>query len=569
MNVFSSLADPILRAFPDIEPEDLVFAPAPKLDVGDVALRTFDLARKLRQAPPKIAADIADNVTFGPEVTQVSTAGPYVNFKLNRDAFGRTIVAQVLEEGDRFGSSGSGSGQSALIEHTSINPNASPHVGRARNAMIGDGIVRLLRFEGYDVEVHYYVNDIGRQIGLLVLECENPESTSFDDILEIYRRANERAEEDPEFAEKGYEMLARIEEGDTETREKFRTVTDMCLKGQVAVLSRLGIAYDVFDHESDYVKDPRLDQVVDALRAKDAVFEDEEGRLSVDLAKLGHEYDEGRYIALLRSNGSSMYAYRDIAYTIDKMERNADLNLIVLGEDHKLHMQQIARILDTAGKPSPEPIHYAYITLKEGKMSTRQGKGVLLADFLNEAGSRAVEKVNEQCEDLSAEEREAIAAKVAVAAIRFAILRVGPNKNVVFDWESSLSFAGDTGPYVQYSCARIASILRKLADRTGLEPAAEAAADFPVRTDAEWALLTKIASMSEAVSTATRQRNCAPVAQFALELARQFTSFYHECPVIDAESNAQRMARAQLCVATRQALANALDLLGIEALERM
>lgn len=564
MNIFSPLAAPILSFYPELEEADLVFAPPPKLEMGDIALRTFELARKLRTAPPKIAATIAGEVEFGPEVLSATTAGPYVNFKVDRGVFARAIIAQALEQGARFGSNGAGAGTKALLEHTSINPNASPHVGRARNAMIGDSLARLLRFEGYDAEVHYYVNDIGRQIALLVLACGEVHDVGFDEILAIYKEANERAENDPAFAEQAYALLARIEEGDEDARKRFRQVTDLCLDGQLAVLGRLGIEYDVFDRESDYVRDPRLEKVVAALREAGAVFADEEGRLSVDLSKLGHEYDEGRYIALLRSNGSSMYAYRDMAYTIDKMARGADLNLIVLGEDHQLYFQQLGLVLKQAGFDVPEAVYYSYITLKEGKMSTRQGKVVLLSDFLDEATARARERVEEQCTDLEPAERAEIAAKVAVAAVRFSILRVNPNKNVVFDWDASLSFTGDTGPYVQYSCARLASILRKFG-----EVPKEPAAQFPIETAAEWALVTHLGSFSETVETALRQRSPAPVAQYALETARLFTTFYHECPVLNADSDAQRTARAQVCAATRQTLANALNLLGIDALERM
>jgi len=563
--LYQTLAEPILAAFPELTPEDLTFAPPPKLNMGDLALRTFEAARKLAIPPPQFANRVAKEIPFGPDVSEAFTAGPYVNFRLNRGAFARRIVGAIFAEESLYGSNASGAGQRALIEHTSINPNASPHVGRARNAMIGDSLVRLLRFERYDVETHYYVNDIGRQIALLVLSCDRPETLSFDDMLHVYAEANARAEADPEFGAQGFELLARIEQGDPEVRERFRAVTELCLQGQLAVLERLGIGYDRFDRESDFVKDPRLEAILGALRSKDAVFTDEEGRLSVDLTKLGHPYEEGRYVALLRSNGSSMYGYRDIAYTIDKMEKGADLNLIVLGEDHRLYMQQIALILAAAGRPAPEPIYYSYILLKEGKMSTRQGKVVLLSEFLDEATARAAEKVEEQCKDLPPEERKAIAAHVAVAAIRFAILRVGANKNVIFDWDASLSFTGDTGPYVQYSCARISSILRKL----GVAVPGTPGENFPLENDAEWALLTKLASFPEAVALAMNQRSVAPVAQFALETARLFTTFYHECPVIDAPSDAHRTARAQLCATTRRVLENALGLLGIEALERM
>ncbi len=563
MSPFDTLADPILAAYPDLARSDLAFSVPPKLNLGDVALRTFEAARKLKMAPPAFAQQLAADVDFGEDVEAVNVAGPYANFKLNRATFGKRIVDAVSDQGTQYGSSGVGRSQKALLEHTSINPNASPHVGRARNAMIGDSLARLFRFEGYDLEVQYYVNDIGRQIAFLVLACEDPAGMSFDDMLQTYADANARAESDPQFAEAGYQLLKDIEEGEPEAQKRFRVVTDLCLKGQVAVLGRLGIKYDRFVRESEFVKDERLEGVLDSLRTKDALFTDEEDRVMVDLKKLGREYDEGRYVALLRSNGSSLYFYRDLAYTMFKLEQDASLNVIVLGEDHLLYMQQLQMILEAAGHGCPEPIYYSYILLKDGKMSTRQAQVILLSDFLDEARSRATEKVDAQCTDLDTKERQAIAEHVAVAAIRFAILRVGANKNVIFDWEQSLSFSGDTGPYVQYSCARIASILRKAESR------GEVPAEFTLETDTEWALLAKIDAFGEVVQTAMQQRSCAPVAQYALDLARQFTGFYHDCPVVAAPTEALRASRSTLCAATRQTLDNALHLLGIQPLDRM
>lgn len=564
MNIYQSLSTAIITKFPEFNTAELNFVPAPNLKLGDLALRTFELARKLGTTPPALAARIAQEVAFGPEVLSVGVAGPYVNFKLDRGWFARQVVQTALAEKERFGSDGSGGGKRVLIEHTSINPNADPHLGRGRGAMIGDSLTRLMRFEGYDVEVHYYVNDMGRQIGLLVLVCDDLESMTFDQVLSRYVEANARAEADAAFAAEGYALLAKMEENDSDTQRRFHAVTDFCLKGQLAVLGRLGVHFDVFDRESRFVKDPRLEPVLEALRAKEALFVDEQERQVVDLSKLGHTFDEGRYFVLMRANGSSMYGYRDLAYSIDKELHHADTNLIVLGEDHKLYMEQMGYILKAADHQPAEPIFYSYILLKEGKMSTRQGNVVLLSDFLDEAARLSSLRVAEQCKDLTEAEQAAISAKVAVAAIRFAILRVGPNKNVIFDWDSSLSFSGDTGPYVQYSCARINSILRKFGE---LSCSVQDA--FPTTTDAEWALVSKLASFSETLSNAVTQRNCAPIAQFALDTARLFTTFYHECPVINAETEALKQARAQLCVATRITLANALNLLGIEAPERM
>ncbi len=565
MNPFENLIAPIREVFPELEPEDIAFNPPPNLDLGDVAVPFFAAARKLKDAPPRLAARAAEQADFGGNVLEASAAGPYLNLKLNRAAFTRSIVQAVLEAGAAFGSGASGKGKRGLIEHTSINPNASPHVGRARNAMIGDSVARLLRFEQYELEVHYYVNDMGRQIGLLVLIADELEDLAFDQILDAYVRANARAGEDPEFAERGYALLAKMEEGDAETRGKFRAVTDLCLQGQLAVLARIGAQYDVFDHESDYLNDPRLEQVEAALRGAGALFTDEEERLVVDLSKLGYTLEEGRYFVLRRANGSSMYGYRDLAYTIDKDARGADMDLIVLGEDHKLYAQQLALILEAAGFRAPEPIYYSYIVLKDGKMSTRQGKVVLLSDFLDQAAQLAAERVAEQCKELSEEDQRVIAEQVAVAAIRFAVLRVSPNKNVTFDMDAALSFTGDTGPYIQYSCARIHSILRRYG-----APVPEAlAAGFPVETNAEWALLSRVAEFPAVVAGAVDQRTCAPIAVYALEIARLFTTFYHDCPVLNAGTPEMVEARLQVCRATLQTLQNALGILGIDAPERM
>jgi arginyl-tRNA synthetase len=565
VNPFEPLAQCIRAAFPELESADLGFGAPPKPGMGDVAVRLFEAARKLQMAPPKLAAEIVEKADFGALVREAKPAGPYLNLWVDRAAFAKVIVGEVRASGARYGSNGTGAGQRALIEHTSINPNASPHVGRGRNAMIGDSLARLLRFEGYDTSVHYYVNDIGRQIGLLVLVAAERADVAFDEILQLYVDANERAKTDEAFAAQGYEMLARMERHDPEVVAQFNKVVDLCLSGQLAVLGRLGATYDRFDRESQFLQDPRLDGVRAALQQRGALFEDEEGRIVIDFAKLGHEAEHGQFFVLMRANGSSMYGYRDIAYNIEKAAQGAGLNLVVLGEDHRLYQQQVGMILEAAGHTPPEAVYYSYIVLKDGKMSTRQGKVVLLADFLDQAAALSAAQVEEQCKELSPEEQQKIAEQVAVAAIRFSVLRVAPNKNVTFDLHENLSFNGDTGPYIQYSCARINSILRKY---EGALPAAPAV-DFPLTEDAEWALVLKLGEFPAVVAGALNQRSIAPVAQYALESARLFTTFYHDCKVLTAETPALREARAQLCAATLQTIGNALHLVGIEVPERM
>ncbi|HOH29221.1 MAG TPA: arginine--tRNA ligase, partial [Candidatus Hydrogenedentes bacterium] len=483
----------------------------------------------------------------------------------DRKRVGFAMLRDILLAGDCWGAGGSGRGKRVLIEHTSINPNASPHVGRGRCAMIGDSLARLMRFEGYDVEVHYYVNDMGRQIGLLVLVASELEGVTFDRMLDIYVAANQRAKDDPEFAARGYELLVKMEAGDPETREKFYRVTELCLQGQLEVLRRLNVSYDCFDHESVYVNDPRWPAIEAALEGRGAIFTDEEGRRVVDLSRLGYGAEEGRYFVLRRANGSSMYGCRDLLYSLDKHGRNADINIMVLGEDHKLYAQQLALILDAAGIPAPEAIYYSYIRLSQGIMSTREGNVVLLSDFLDQASAISQDRVTEQFPDLSEDDRRVIADLVAVSAIRFAVLRVKPAKNVIFDLETALSFNGDTGPYMLYCCARIRSILRKW-DREIPDLSREA---FQVTTDQEWMLLKTMAQLPKVVSDSMIQHNCAPIANYALELAHVFTAFYHECPVLTADNEATLHMRLRLCEAALQTLSNALGILGIDTPERM
>ncbi len=568
MKLYTQLKDTIEKNLPDLAGAVFDFQPSPENQPGDFGLACFRFAKQLKTAPPK-AAEMIAALEFPAIVEKVEQAGPYVNFTLDRSAFATSLVDNVMSEGGKFGSLNRGAGTPVLLEHTSINPNASPHIGRARNGLIGDSLARLLKFEGYDVDVHYYVNDMGKQIGLLALQTEGKGELSFDNVLEEYVAANERAKNDPAFEQKGFELLMKMEQGDPEVKKTFGGIVDICLAGQLEVLARLGLGYDRFDRESSFLSDPRMDEVMAMLKEKDALFTDEDGRTVVDLQKIGWKREEGRYIVLMRANGSSMYMYRDIAYTLEKIERAEGHNYIVLGEDHKMYFEQLALIVSALGKKPPEAIFYNYILLSEGKMSTRQGTVVLLSDFLDEVTSRAREKVTEQWPDMPAEEQAEIARMIGIGAVRFTILSVKPNKNVIFDWDEALSFTGDSGPYIQYSCTRIASILRKYTGSDSVEDIPRPEGAVTVTHDAEWSLLTRLALLELDVQTALDQPNIALLATSALDIARRFSAFYNACPVLNADSEDVKKSRIAICMAVRQALINLLGILGIEAPERM
>ena len=563
MKLYEEIQKAVIIAFPELSEAGFDFQPTPENQPGDIGLACFRFAKAMGTNPPAAAAKIV-TVVYPSIILKAELAGPYVNFTLDRDTFSSGLLGDVLLKGESFGSENSGKGKKVILEHTSINPNASPHIGRARNGLIGDSLARMLRFEGFDVNVHYYVNDMGKQIGLLVMQTEEIEKLDFKEVLDLYVKANKRAEEDPDFEQRGIALLSKMENSEPEVVQAFSKLVDICLNGQLAVLSRLGFKYDTFDRESSFLKDPSMNEILVALKSKDALFTDEQGRKVVDLQRIGYKLEEGRYVVLVRANGSSMYMFRDIAYTLEKMKRGADYNIIILGEDHKMYFEQLTAIIGAMGKTLPEAVHYSYIILKEGKMSTRQGTVVLLEDFLDEAIRLARERVEEQCTDLTEEERAEIAEIIGIGAVKFTVLSVRPNRNVVFDWESALSFTGDSGPYIQYSCTRIASILRKYGNlpESGFN-------GMTVSHDAEWRLILRLSAVSDDIEEALQSRNPAMIATVALDVARKFSIFYNECQVLNAPDEKIRLSRIYLCVAVRRVLINLLGLLGIEAPNRM
>ena len=539
---------------------ELSFRPVPAAARGDLAIAVFGIGRKVGIDPKTLAGTLAGRFRDLPGVADAAAAGPYVNLSFKRDVFARQFVADV-HRGDVTTVPATGS--RVLIEHTSINPNASPHVGRGRNAIIGDTIARLHRFLGHDTEVHYYVNDIGKQIALLVYACRGRNDLKFNDLLDEYVAISKKAQEDPAVEQIAFDLLNKFEAGDPVVREEFRNVVDLCVNGQVGILGRLGISYDIFDRESTFLNDERLKPVIEKLKAAHALITDEHGRQVVDLQQLGFKREEGRYVVLSRANGTSMYVARDLAYTIHKSRISADANLSVLGEDHRLYQEQLDLILRSAGIKTPDVIYYSFVLLKQGKMSTRQGNVVLLSDLIDMALEKAAVRIREANEQLTDDDVRELAATIAVGAVRYGILSVSPSKNVIFDLEDSLRFEGNTGPYLQYSCARIASIIAK---HGGAVPAMPAT--LPELNDSEWALIMEMTKLQDEVRMAAASRNPSSLCAYGFELARAFNRFYHDSNVLQAPAD-EKALRLNLCAATATVLAACLNVLGIHVPRRM
>jgi len=557
----------------DLPTEDLgVEDPPEDVDAILASSVAFRLAGEAGAPPPQVAGDLADalDVEGYDYLGGVHTKGPYLNFTPTEKYYADTLAAADDEWGRL-----DPTGESVVVEHTSANPTGPVHVGRARNPIVGDAVQRLLDFAGHDVETHYYVNDAGRQMAVFTWAYETfeeedlpePERERADyELVRYYRKGNdflENADErDVEKAEDEIQaILQGLEEGDDETYERVHEVVDQVLGGMRQSLNRLPATFDEFVHETRFMRNGATDELVERLQALDeSVYE--EGAWQLELDEHGIE----KNLVFLRSDGTSLYATRDLAHHEWKLA-NFDRAVTVLGEDHKLQARQVRATLDLLGDDTDrlQAVHYSWVNLPEGGMSTREGTGIDLDDLLDEAEARAKEAVESRLDDstrgeLNESEIAEIAEQVGIGAVRYDIVSKQPTKTITFDWDDALDFEGQSAPYIQYAHARCCGILEDAPDPEG--DIAE------LDTPEERRLLREIARFPAVIERAGRELEPHQVATFCREFTDAFNAFYRECPVLDAEADTKK-ARLALVAAARDTLANALGVLGVSAPERM
>ncbi|MGQ9582466.1 MAG: arginine--tRNA ligase [Thermoplasmatota archaeon] len=541
--------------------------PAPE-GRGDFAFPAYSLARELRRPPEGIASGLVELVRIGGGLERVEASGPYLNFHVRLEALAGSVLRAVLDEKALYGTQPD-SGMKVILEHTSANPNGPFHVGRARNPIIGDTLARVLRACGHDVETQYYVNDMGKQVATLVWGLENLDPRDLPpverdkpdhDLVRYYQRASALMESDPAVEAEIGRLLHEYESGNEAIGEKFRRASQRVLDGMQASLARVNVVVDHFIWESQFVEDGSAQDVVEGLRRSPAAGE-EGGALYLELSGYGVRGRDTRFF-FTRGDGTTLYTTRDVAYHLYKLA-HCDLAINVLGEDHRLEARQLALALQMLGaRKLPETVFYSFVALPEGKMSTRRGRVVYLDDLIDEALERAREEVRKRRSDVSDEGARAIAEIVGVGALRFNIVRVQPEKQIIFRWEEALNFEGNSAPFVQYAHARCCSILAKAGGCGDWSEGALAAPEEAV-------LLRALARFPEVVLEAGEQRRPHMVAAFAHECASALNQFYKSCPVLRAETEELRSARLALVDATRWVLRNALTLLGIGAPEEM
>jgi arginyl-tRNA synthetase len=516
----------------------------------------FTLAKQKKQAPALIAKDLAVELGKDPALQgiTVEVKGPYINF-----IFGAEYVSEAVKEAVKPGYGAfPKKGIRVVLEHTSANPNGPLHVGHIRNSIIGDTLARVFRKAGYGLEVQYYVNDMGRQIAIVVWGFDNLDSAQQDGekedahIARVYIAANREIEKDPSITQQVNTLMQLVEHGDPATVKKFRREVSRCLDGFAVTLLDLNVKHDRFVWESDFIRNGYTDRIIGRIKKLPQARDEE--TLALDLQEFGFA---NPYV-IRRSDGTSVYAARDLAYHGWKAA-NFDRVIDVLGADHKLIAAQLQCTMKLLGEKAPEIVHFEFVSLPEGSMSTRAGKFVSADDLITEIRKRAFDEVTIRRPELDEETRKSIAKSVGLAAIRYDIVKVTPEKSTVFDWKEALDFERQSGPYIQYAHARACSILEKAGTFTDC---------YELKTEQEIALAKQIAKFPSVIEKVASELHPHVLATYARELADTFNTFYHFEQVLKSEGSI-RDRRLTLVRAVQNTLKEALETLGIDAISTM
>ncbi len=538
----------------------------PDETLGEYALPCFPFAKTTKKAPAAIAQEWARNFAPSGIVAGVKSAGPYLNLSVERGRFAEAVLSEINRQGERYGGSESGRGRTAIVEYASPNIAKTFAVHHIRSTVIGNALANLHAACGWKTIRINHLGDWGTQFGTLLVAyrkwgdetlLERPDAVRV--LMDLYTRFNKEKKENPALENEARAAFSALEKGEPSAHTLWNAFRQASLKEFQTIFDRLGIRFDETKGESDCAS--RSNELIRWLQEK-GLARESEGALIVDLS------DFKMPPCLLRkADESSLYATRDLITARDRHEKYCfDRMLYVVGMPQELHFRQIFKVLELAGCGWVSNCLHVPFGHYQG-MRTREGTFILLAEVLDEAAKRTEVKIRDALREglvsLPEGEIPTAAEKVGVGAVVFNDLKTRRIKDVIFDWDDLLNFQGRTGPYVQYAHARISGILRK--------------APAPVRTDAdasalvhnaEVRLLKNLADLPRQVERAVADAEPSYVATALLDLAKAFSQFYQECPVIQADAAVQA-ARLRLADATRLALKSGLTLLGIQAPDKM
>ena len=574
--------------------EKIVVQNAPNPEMGDLGVPMFVFAKAARMAPPAIAAGVAECIKDC-KLGKILAVGPYVNIKLDKAGAASPILKAIAEQGAAYGSFNQEgkkplAGRKVMIEFSSPNTNKPLHLGHVRNDALGESVSRILKAAGADVCKVDLINNRGVHICKSMLaykwfheeKGDTPESlgmkgdhfvgqcyVEFDKWLKGEKDKPETAH--PEAAQQAEDMLIKWEAGDPEVRALWEKMNKWTFDGVKETYARTGVSFDKYYFESDtYLKGK--DEILKGLE-KGVFFKAEDGSVRIDVTDVvGKGKDEDNHEkVLLRKDGTSVYITQDIGTAISRHNDWAFNQLVyVVASEQNYHFKILFHILKKLGFDWAEKLYhlsYGLVNLPSGRMKSREGTVVDADDLIDSLHADALEAIKERGRDGDVDADD-VAEKVALGALHYYMLQATPIKDMLFNPAESLSFNGNTGPYLQYMGARINSILGK-AKEAGINEDSSDAAVALLTSEDEWALIKQLGDYPVMVEKAAENLDPSAIAGYVYETAKLFSKFYQTCSIVNAEDAQLAGARLYLADCTLQVIKNAMNLVLVPYLEKM
>ncbi|MGM0379955.1 MAG: arginine--tRNA ligase [Bacillota bacterium] len=530
--------------------------------IADYAFPCFTLAPILKNSPQNIAKDICESLDTNEVFEKIEVVNAYINFTIDKSFLSKQVIEEVLEKEDEYGSSDIGEGKNVVVEYSSVNIAKPFHMGHIRSTMIGYSIKKIYDFLGYNTIGINHLGDYGTQFGKLIVAYkkwgndEAIEANPIPELLDIYVKFHNEAKENPELEDEARKWFTKLENGDKEAYEIWKWFREVSLKEFKRVYNMLGVEFDSYAGESFY--SDMLPGILDELKEKDVLVDDD----GAGIVKL-EEYDMPNAL-ITKSDGSSLYITRDLAAAkYRKEEYDFHENIYVVGDQQNLHFKQWFKIIELMGydwAQDLEHVNFGMVSLEEGSLSTRDGRVVFLEDVLKKAVEKTKEIIENKNPDL--DNKEQVAKDVGIGAVIYQELSNNRIKDYKFSWDSTLSFEGETGPYVQYSHARACSILDKV-DVEIKDINYELLSD-EVSND----LLIAISKFNNIVKRAADKKEPSIITRYITNLAQLFNRFYQENPII-VDNKELMKARVALVKAFKHTIKNGLNLIALKAPREM
>jgi arginine--tRNA ligase len=539
----------------------------PNSDLGDYAFPCFKLAKSLRKAPPVIASEIKEAIKLDDgSIEKIEIVGGYLNIYINKASLAETVLKEVAQQQEKYGSSNIGMGKNVVIDYSAPNIAKPFHIGHLRSTVIGGALYKIYNFLGYNSVGINYLGDWGLQFGKVMAGYDmwkdeyDFSQSEIQAILKIYVRFCQEEKEKPELTELAREYFKRLEDGEEKEVETWKWIRRISLENYQKTYNLLNSKFDSYNGESYY--NDKMDAVVDELREK-GLLKESEGAQVVDLS----EYDMPPCI-IITSAGTTIYATRDLASLKDRINKyDFDKAIYVVGNEQRLHFKQVFKVLELMGYPEYakkcEHVPFGLVVDKDGeKIGSRKGNSVFLEDILKEAIQKVEKIIDEKNPGL--EDKGEVARKVGVGAIIFNDLSNSRIKDEIFDWDMLLNFQGETGPYIQYIYVRTRSLLEK----AGYVPDLENINFSKLQEKEAVETLKLLYRFNEFVTLAADKNEPSIISRYLIDVAQNFSTFYNEHKIITEDKTVQD-ARLALTYAVGTVLKSGVTLLGMEMPNKM